>query len=99
MLFFFFQAEDGIRDLTVMEFRRVLFRSSQVLQLALRHLSNKEIAGILGISERTVKFHVSNIFGKLQVDDRQSLPAAIGVTLGEPPSRNSVLVPLTHAIG
>ncbi len=74
-------------------------RESQVLQLALRHLSNKEIAGILGISERTVKFHVSNIFGKLQVDDRQSLPAAIGVTLGEPPSRNSVLVPLTHAIG
>src|SRR2546430_10844694 len=26
-VFFFFQAEDGIRDLTVMEFRRVLFRS------------------------------------------------------------------------
>src|SRR6266542_4113370 len=26
-LFFFFQAEDGIRDATVMEFRRVLFRS------------------------------------------------------------------------
>src|SRR2546427_2556599 len=25
--FFFFQAEDGIRDLTVLEFRRVLFRS------------------------------------------------------------------------
>src|SRR5205085_8095492 len=24
---FFFQAEDGIRDLTVLEFRRVLFRS------------------------------------------------------------------------
>src|SRR2546422_8219613 len=27
-LFFFFQAEDGIRDLIVLEFRRVLFRSS-----------------------------------------------------------------------
>src|SRR6266478_1280699 len=27
--FFFFQAEDGIRDLTVTEFRRVLFRSEQ----------------------------------------------------------------------
>src|SRR6266853_3297488 len=26
-IFFFFQAEDGIRDLTVTEFRRVLFRS------------------------------------------------------------------------
>src|SRR5207237_7787856 len=27
VLFFFFQAEDGIRDSSVMEFRRVLFRS------------------------------------------------------------------------
>ena len=27
-LFFFFQAEDGIRDVAVTEFRRVLFRSS-----------------------------------------------------------------------
>src|SRR5438445_13479307 len=27
MFFFFFQAEDGIRDIGVMEFRRVLFRS------------------------------------------------------------------------
>jgi len=26
-LFFFFQAEDGIRDIGVLEFRRVLFRS------------------------------------------------------------------------
>jgi FixJ family two-component response regulator len=65
----------------------------------LRRLSNKEIAGILGISERTVKFHVSNVFGKLQVDNRQSLPAAMGVTLGEPSSRNFALVPLAHAIG
>jgi len=30
-LFFFFQAEDGIRDIGVMEFRRVLFRSSGFL--------------------------------------------------------------------
>src|SRR5690349_23209942 len=30
MVFFFFQAEDGIRDLYVTEFRRVLFRSEQV---------------------------------------------------------------------
>src|SRR5437867_4708673 len=28
VFFFFFQAEDGIRDRTVMEFRRVLFRSA-----------------------------------------------------------------------
>jgi DNA-binding NarL/FixJ family response regulator len=52
-------------------------RENQVLQLALRRLTNKEIAGILRISECTVKFHVYNIFGKLQLDGRQSLPAAI----------------------
>lgn len=74
-------------------------RESQVLQLAVRCLSNKEIAGALGISECTVKFHVSNIFGKLRVDGRQSLPAAIGGALRELPSRNLVLAPLTHAIG
>jgi len=28
VLFFFFQAEDGIRDIGVTEFRRVLFRSN-----------------------------------------------------------------------
>jgi len=27
-VFFFFQAEDGIRDIGVLEFRRVLFRST-----------------------------------------------------------------------
>src|SRR5438105_12161301 len=31
--FFFFQAEDGIRDPLVMEFRRVLFRSEELLCL------------------------------------------------------------------
>src|SRR2546427_35574 len=32
--FFFFQAEDGIRDLTVLEFRRVLFRSRAAANFA-----------------------------------------------------------------
>src|SRR5579862_243740 len=35
-LCFFFQAEDGIRDGTVMEFRRVLFRSSMGMSGARR---------------------------------------------------------------
>lgn len=51
-------------------------RESQVLQMMIRRLCNKEIAGALGISERTVRFHVSNIFTKLQVTDRQSLLVA-----------------------
>ena len=40
-------------------------RETEVLQLLAEGLPNKEIAGTLGISEHTVKFHVSAIFGKL----------------------------------
>ncbi len=68
-------------------------RESQILQLALRCFSNKEIAGTLGIAECTVKFHVSNIFGKLRADGRQSLPASIGQLLGELPSCDRAPVP------
>src|SRR5260370_12206984 len=45
----------------------------QVLQLLMRRLTNTEISNALSISERTVKFHVSNVLGKLQLDDRRGL--------------------------
>ena len=48
-------------------------REGEILQLLMRRLTNKEISGALGISERTVKFHVSNILGKLQIEDRRGL--------------------------
>jgi two-component system response regulator DevR len=48
-------------------------REAQVLQLLMRRLTNKEIASGLDISERTAKFHVSNILSKLQLDDRAGL--------------------------
>jgi DNA-binding NarL/FixJ family response regulator len=61
-------------------------REGQVLQLLLRRLTNKEISSALGISERTAKFHVSNILSKLQLDDRRSLfPDRSGFTLLTPP--------------
>lgn len=49
-------------------------RENLVLGLVQRRFSNKEIASALGISENTVKFHVSNIFAKLGVHDRHSVP-------------------------
>jgi two-component system, NarL family, nitrate/nitrite response regulator NarL len=54
-------------------------REAEILQLLMRRLTNKEISSGLGISERTVKFHVSNILGKLQLEDRRGLsPGELG---------------------
>jgi len=48
-------------------------REMNVLELVERHLSNKEIATVLGVRESTVKYHISNILGKFQVGSRQDL--------------------------
>jgi DNA-binding NarL/FixJ family response regulator len=48
-------------------------RESQVLQLLFRRLTNKEIAYELKISERTAKFHVSNVLNKLGFENRRDL--------------------------
>ncbi len=48
-------------------------REIQVLQLLMRRLKNREISSALKISDRTVKFHVSNILTKLNLDDRRGL--------------------------
>ena len=48
-------------------------REREVLQAVLDNLSNKEIAGQLNISERTAKFHVSNLLAKFGVQRRADL--------------------------
>jgi DNA-binding NarL/FixJ family response regulator len=45
-------------------------RETEVLKLIASGLSNKEIAGALVLSEKTVKNHINNIFSKLHVYDR-----------------------------
>lgn len=45
-------------------------REMEVLRLLAQGKSNKEIAATLVISERTVKFHVSSIMGKLGASNR-----------------------------
>jgi DNA-binding NarL/FixJ family response regulator len=45
-------------------------RESEVLDLLAKGLANKQIAVTLGISEHTVKFHVSSIYAKLNVANR-----------------------------
>ncbi len=45
-------------------------RESEVLGLLSKGMANKQIAVALGISEHTVKFHVSSIYTKLNVTNR-----------------------------
>ncbi len=45
-------------------------REAEVLALLSRGMANKQIAAALGISEHTVKFHVSSIYAKLNVTNR-----------------------------
>ncbi len=48
-------------------------REVEIIDLVKHRLSNKEIANLLKIQESTVKFHLSNIFAKLRVANRQQL--------------------------
>jgi len=45
-------------------------RELQIIKLAARGMSNKEIAADLGLTIRTVKGHLANIFSKLNVGSR-----------------------------
>lgn len=56
-------------------------RELEVLQLLVRGRSNKEISSDLNITERTVKFHLTSLFGKLKVLDRTQA-AITAVRLG-----------------
>lgn len=49
---------------------RLRQRELDVLELAAKGMTNKAIAGELGISQRTVQTHLFNIFRKLEVNSR-----------------------------
>jgi len=48
-------------------------RQEEVLHEVLQNLSNKEIAGKVNLSVRTVKFHISALLGKFDVSNRMAL--------------------------
>lgn len=50
-------------------------REHQVLQLAAQGMTNKEIAYRLGISERTIQFHINSIFNKTGTESRTQVVA------------------------
>jgi DNA-binding NarL/FixJ family response regulator len=51
-------------------FEELTVRELDVLRLVARSLSNKQIAWRLSISEKTVKAHMTSIFGRIGVGDR-----------------------------
>lgn len=57
--------------------KRISDREIQVIKLVNSGITNKEVGSILRIEEKTVKFHLTNIFKKLQVSGRANLPARI----------------------
>ena len=48
-------------------------RESEVAGLVTKGLSNKEVANQLFVTEKTVKFHLTNIYKKMQVKSRAQL--------------------------
>ncbi len=62
-------------------------RETDILKLIGKGLSNKEIAAELGIGEKTVRTHVSNVLAKLNVNSRtQAALHAVRIGLVDPPS-------------
>jgi DNA-binding NarL/FixJ family response regulator len=52
-------------------------RESEIATLLRSGASNKQIAAQLRISDKTVKTHLQNIFGKMQIHRRQQIPSAL----------------------
>lgn len=48
-------------------------REAEVAELVSRGLSNKEVANQLFVTEKTVKFHLTNIYKKMNVKSRAQL--------------------------
>ncbi len=63
---------------------RLSVREREILVLLGHGLTNRGIAHRLGISERTVKFHVSNVLIKLRVESRRQAGSIAGLLTVRP---------------
>jgi DNA-binding CsgD family transcriptional regulator len=71
--------------------RLLTAREVQVAHLAMRQFTTRAIAGELGISERTVKFHIGNIFMKTGARNRRQLFNVVSMQ-----KRSAGPIPLTE---
>ena len=65
------------------QFNVLTKREGEVVNLLLQGKSNKLIAASLGISDRTVEFHLKNIYAKFQVSSRIELVLKLGNATGQ----------------
>lgn len=60
-----------LRDVLIQ--RGLSNREAEVAELVTKGLSNKEVANQLFVTEKTVKFHLTNIYKKMNVKSRAQL--------------------------
>jgi DNA-binding NarL/FixJ family response regulator len=63
----------GQRDGSASSSHQLTSREQQIMACLVEDFSNKEIGQMLGISPRTVKFHVANILHKFNIKNRKRL--------------------------
>lgn len=66
----FSRLSNSTDDINSIQVENITKREVEILKLVSTGASNKDIADILVITEGTVKNHISNILGKLEVKDR-----------------------------
>ncbi len=83
-----FSRISGLRAAAKEIFAELTRREMEILELLGQGLRNRDIAGKLYISEKTVKNHVSSILAKLHVNDRtEAATLAARHGLADPPDR------------
>jgi len=60
-----------------LELHRLTEKEREVCRLLFKGLSNKEIAAVLNVTEKTIKFHVTGIFEKCSVESRTELTSTV----------------------
>lgn len=74
------QASPGAADYTLAELSS---RQRQILDLAARDMTYKEIGATLGLAERTIKYHMGEIVQRLHLQNREQVLAYARQRLGK----------------